>query len=117
MFKTAEIELRKAGVAQQDIPNAIRQIVSYTGNNAEISDTLLNANLVKNKIKARRKLNDKKWLRDLYGEKRGTFENYLTTIEKLGEVSAQFKFLDDVRELMIRKGYAIEVPPILLMDA
>lgn len=111
MFKTAEIELRKAGVAQQDIPNAIRQIVSYTGNNAEISDTLLNANLVKNKIKARRKLDDKKWLRDLYGEKRGTFENYLTTIEKLGEVSAQFKFLDDVRELMIRKGYAVEVPP------
>ena len=111
MFKTAETELKKAGVAAEDIPNAIRQIVDYSGNNAEITETLLNANLVKNKLKTRRKLDNKKWLRDLYGEKRGVFENYLTTIEKLGETTAQFKFLDEIRDIMLRKGYAVEVKP------
>ena len=111
MFKTAENELRKAGVAAKDIPNAIRQIVNYTGDNAEITETLLNMNLVKNRLKTKRKLDNKKWLRDLYGEKRGSFENYLTTIEKLGETTAQFKFLDDIREIMLRKKYAVEVKP------
>jgi len=111
MFQTAEKELKKAGVAAEDIPNAIRQIVDYTGNNAEITETLINANLVKNKLKTKRKLDDKKWLRDLYGEKRGSFENYLTTIEKLGETTAQFKFLDEIREIMLRKRYAVEVKP------
>tara|TARA_R110002020_G_scaffold5048_2_gene21490 strand:+ start:567 stop:4532 length:3966 start_codon:yes stop_codon:yes gene_type:complete len=111
MFQTAERELRKAGVAAEDIPNAIRQIVNYTGDNAEITETLINANLVKNKLKTKRKLDNKKWLRDLYGEKRGSFENYLTTIEKLGETTAQFKFLDEIREIMLRKRYAVEVKP------
>ena len=108
IIRNADQELRKAGVSQENIHNALRQVIEYAEKNTNITDALSNLNAVKTKLKTKRKLDDKQFIRDLYGEKRGIFENYLTTIEKLGETSAQFKFFDEIKELMLRKGVAIE---------
>ncbi len=111
-IKEASDEMQKAGIAAKDIPDTIRSLINYKEDKGLIANI---ANLGKNKKRLLTKLKLKEgrddWIRKLWGERTDAFESYLSTVEKLSTSAAEFNFLNEVTEILTRKGLAKKFTP------
>jgi len=102
------------GLSKEEIPNIIKRAISKKGAEEMMGYfNMIHKNYGNPNILKHRKIFSKE-LRDLWGERTNPLTRYSLTMNEIGKLSAQVKFLKDLKTDGLNKGYLWASEPIAL---